>query len=214
MSDTGVVTTEEFAWREWFLGEGRFKEHGRRNMSVRDETGAPRQIPSEWWARLEAFLARRHDGKEKTEAPPIVRRALVAVHVPVAKTSDPMQLSPHFNLREFSCKNGTQVPKGSVPALQRLCSEVLEPLRDRFGTCNVMSGYRPVDYNRKIGGAKFSQHIYDLHPNSVAADLTFARGRPSEWADAAEPLLQRGGLGRYGSFIHVDNRGTRSRWSG
>jgi len=214
MSATVAVTQEEFAWREWFLGEGRFAEHGRRNMAVRDETGAPARVPPEWWARLEAFLARRHDGKEKADAPGVVPRILVAAHVPVAKVDDPSRLSPHFHLREFACKDGTQVPKRSVPALQRLCADVLEPLRERFGTCTVMSGYRHQAYNRRIGGAKFSQHIYDLHPDSVAADLTFARGKPSEWADAAEPLLQRGGLGRYGSFIHVDNRGTRSRWSG
>ena len=78
------------------------------------------------------------------------------------------------------------------------------------------SGGRAVfaAYNKKIGGATFSQHIYDLHPSTVAADLTFARGRPSEWADAAEPLCANGGLVRYPGFVHVDNRGTRSRWSG
>jgi uncharacterized protein YcbK (DUF882 family) len=134
--------------------------------------------------------------------------------VPTPRATDAGQLTPHFKLSEFACKDGTQVPSASVPALTRLCEEVLEPLRERFGPCTVMSGYRPTAYNRRIGGAKFSQHIYDLHPGSVAADLIFPNGGPGDWAGAAEPLCERGGLGRYGTFIHVDNRGHRARWSG
>jgi len=208
------ISKEEWAWREWVLGEGRFKEHGARNAEARAETGAPDRIPEEWWQRMEAFLARRHEGKEPAVKPGMLRRILVATHIPTPKVSeDASQLTPHFKVHEFNCKDGTPVPKGSVDALTRLCKDVLEPLRDRFGACTVMSGYRPTAYNRRIGGATFSQHIYDLHPSTVAADLTFERGRPSEWADAAEPLCANGGLGRYPGFVHVDNRGTRSRWS-
>lgn len=207
-----TVSPEEFAWREWVLGEGRFKEHGPRNAEARGETGAPTRIPAEWWQRLEEFLARRHEGNEPAESPPALRRALAAVRAPTPRVADDSMLSPHFKVQEFHCKDGTHVPKAAVPALKKLCEEVLEPLRERFGPCTVMSGYRPTVYNKRIGGARFSQHIYDLHPATVAADLIFARGRPSEWADAAEPLLQRGGLGRYPGFLHVDSRGTKARW--
>lgn len=207
------VTQEEFAWREWVLGESRFKEHGPRNRAARAETGAPQRIPDEWWARLEEFLARRDDSKEPGVTPSLVRRLVVAARIPQPR-ADGARLSPHFTLAEFACKDGTKVPSASVPALTRLCNEVLEPLRERFGACTVMSGYRPAAYNRRIGGAKFSQHIYDLHPDSVAADLTFAAGRPSDWAQAAEPLCERGGLGRYPGFVHVDNRPGKARWSG
>lgn len=208
------VTAAEFAWREWVLGEGRFAEQGPRDPDSRAETNAPERIPADWWGRLEAFLARRNDSKEPPEQPGLVRRALVAVRVPQRRAEDGSTLSPHFRLQEFACKDGTKVPRASVPALQRLCTEVLEPLREQFGPCNVMSGYRPTAYNSRIGGAKFSQHIYDLHPNSVAADLTFRRGRPADWAEAAEPLCPAGGLGRYSGFVHVDNRAGRARWSG
>jgi hypothetical protein len=208
------VSPEEFAWREWVLGEGRFRERGPRDAAARAETGAPDKIPPPWWERLEGFVARRHEGKEPRQSPPMVRRILVAVRAPTRRVDDEAQLSPHFNVDEFNCKDGTRVPKASVPALTRLCNEVLEPLREQFGSCTIMSGYRPTAYNTRIGGAKFSQHIYDLHPDTVAADLTFERGRPSDWADAAESLCERGGLGRYPGFVHVDNRGTNARWSG
>jgi hypothetical protein len=208
------VSEAEFAWREWVLGEGRFAEKGSRDPESRAQTNAPERIPADWWERLEAFLARRNDSKEPAETPSLLRRVLVATHVPQPRAEDGSALSPHFRLEEFACKDGTKVPRSSVPALRHLCTEVLEPLREQFGPCDVMSGYRHTAYNSRIGGAKFSQHIYDLHPGSVAADLTFRRGRPADWAEAAEPLCEAGGLGRYSGFVHVDNRSGRARWSG
>lgn len=127
------------------------------------------------------------------------------------------QLSPHFHLREFHCKNGARVPMAARPALRRLCRDVLEPLRREFGPCTVMSGYRTRAYNASIGGARFSQHIYDDGPESVATDLVFSRGTPEQWARAADRIMRGGGgLGTYprSGFIHVDNRKGRARWTG
>lgn len=212
MSTTSAAQAE-IAWRDWWLGEGRFAEQGRRSPEARALTGAPERIPQEWWERLEAHVAARHDASEPAETPSLVRRVIVAARIPTRKVDDPSQLTPHFHLSEFNCKDGTSVPKSAVPALRRLATDVLEPLRERFGPCTIMSGYRHAAYNKRIGGATFSQHIYDLHPSTVAADVVLKSGRPSEWADAAEPLLLAGGLGRYPSFVHVDNRGTKTRWS-
>lgn len=125
------------------------------------------------------------------------------------------QLSTHFHLREFHCKNGARVPMRARPALRRLCRGPLEQLRRKFGPCTVHSGYRTRGYNAAIGGARLSQHIYDDGPESVAADVSFARGTPRQWAEEAD-RLGVGGVGVYptSGFIHVDNRKGRSRWSG
>jgi hypothetical protein len=160
----------------------------------------------------EELLTRRYDSREPGEKPSFWRRLLVVARIPMARATEDRQLSPHFRLAEFHCRDGTAVPQEALPALLRLCAETLEPLRERFGVCTVVSGYRHAAYNSRVGGARFSQHIYDLHPSSVAADLVFDAGQPGEWAEAAEPLCELGGLGRYPSFIHVDNRGTRARW--
>lgn len=200
-----AVGKSELAWREWFLGEGRFKDDAR-DPARRAETGAPAKIPAEWWKRLEAFLARRSDYSEpgrKGDTPGPVTPA------------PPGQLSPHFNIREFACHDGRQVPKIAVPALKKLCVAYLEPMRAEFGPAHVLSGYRPADYNARIGGAKFSQHIYELTPDSVAADLVFRLGSPALWARFADQL-GAGGVGRYdrSGFVHVDNRPDRARWTG
>ena len=65
-----------------------------------------------------------------------------------------------------------------------------------------------------------SQHIWDETPASVAADLRFARGTPSQWANAAKLLRKQhkkgGGVGEYqrASFVHVDNRSYDADWAG
>lgn len=202
------ISKTELAWREWFLGEGRFRGDPR-NPERRAITGAPERIPPDWWRRLEAFLARRADYAEPG------RKAPENVHPAGGGNVDP-RLSLHFNVREFDCHDGRKVPAVAIPALRRLCKDILEPMRAKFGTAHVLSGYRPADYNARIGGAKYSQHIYELTPDCVAADLQFASGTPQEWGRYADTHLKVGGLGVYqtSGFTHFDNRPDRARWTG
>ena len=135
------------------------------------------------------------------------------------------KLSPNFTIEEFDCHDGTKVPASAIPALEELCMFVLEPLRKKYGPCKVMSGYRTRAYNAGLpGAARYSQHIYDDGPSSVAADLIFARGNPTSWARSARWRFRtvkrwrtrgRGGCGRYirSGFIHVDN-GPYRNWEG
>ncbi len=126
-----------------------------------------------------------------------------------------VKLSAHFLLSEFHCKDAqrTPVPAAALPKLKRLVVDVLEPLRAQFGPCTVNSGFRTAAKNKQVDGKPKSWHRYDERgKRGVAADVKFQRGRPSEWADAAERLLPNGGLGRYRTFIHVDNRPGRARF--
>ena len=199
-----------FLWREWILGEVRYRGKGPRssprpNVGYGDARRGQKPVPPLWWRELEAFLARRNDRHETPLKP-----TKPAQSTTPAKAG---QLSEHFHVREFACKDGRHVPAVAMPALKRLIRDVLEPLRGEFGRCTVMSAYRPADYNRRIGGAQFSQHIYELTPESVATDLIFATGRPRDWHRFAD-RLGVGGLGLYSSFIHTDNRPGEARWVG
>lgn len=199
-----------FLWREWILGEERYRGKGPRssprpNVGFGDPGRGQKPVPPRWWQALEEFLARRDDKAEPG------RRPSDGEKPEPAPGRRPGQLSPHFNVAEFACKDGTKAPLVAIPALKRLCTSYLEPMRAAFGPAIVMSGYRHRAYNERIGGARFSQHIYDDTPTSVAADLIFRTGNPGQWAQLADQL-GAGGVGRYPSFVHVDNRPGEARW--
>lgn len=85
------------------------------------------------------------------------------------------QLTRHFTLGEFlrsgkavqlNIKNEPDAHKGEaitneelLENLQRLCEEVLEPLRLRFGRILITSGYRCRELNKAVGGVFNSQHL-------------------------------------------------------
>ena len=81
-----------------------------------------------------------------------------------------MRLSKNFTLDELAKTNSglINVPgKAETEALKELVSNVLQPLRDIYGeSITINSGYRSPAVNKKIGGAKNSQHI-----NGEAADI-------------------------------------------
>lgn len=132
----------------------------------------------------------------------------------------PKQLTAHFNSREFDCRDGTAVPVRDYNGLTYLCKTYLEPLRAKYGPVHINSGYRTAAYNRKVGGAPGSYHIYDVHDGGdEAADITCAKGSPREWHATLNWIRQhrrngKGGLGLYSSFVHVDLRDYPSDWRG
>ncbi len=130
-------------------------------------------------------------------------------------------LTAHFKASEFYCHDGSPVPIVARPAMVKLCEVFLEPMRAKFGTCFLLSGYRHVLYNAAIGGARQSQHIYEQTFEAVAADVRFPKGNPATWAAEAKRLRTsgnkgKGGVGRYdkAGFVHIDNRTYKADWTG
>ncbi|HMV65207.1 MAG TPA: peptidoglycan-binding protein [Myxococcota bacterium] len=126
---------------------------------------------------------------------------------------EPGMLSEHFSLAEFACHDGSRTPSDVAGNLRELAQN-LEVLRSelRGAAIHVNSGYRSPAYNRSIGGATDSQHMYGR-----AADITIGGYSPSQVHATIERLIRagrmkQGGLGLYSSFVHYDTRGTAARW--
>jgi uncharacterized protein YcbK (DUF882 family) len=130
------------------------------------------------------------------------------------------RLSTHFTVEEFDCRDGTKVQRREYESLKVLCRLYLEPLRKRYGRVKINSGYRTRTYNRKIGGASRSFHVYPEHDgNDQAADITCQKGTPRQWHRTLSILRRtkrggRGGLGLYKNFVHVDLRDYKADWRG
>jgi uncharacterized protein YcbK (DUF882 family) len=130
------------------------------------------------------------------------------------------RLSKHFIVEEFDCHDGTKVQSRDYNGLKLLCRTYLEPLRAKYGSVTVLSGFRTVSHNRKIGGATKSFHVYTIHDgNDQAADIRCVRGTPRDWHKTLNTIRRdklggRGGLGLYNSFCHIDLRDYKSDWRG
>jgi hypothetical protein len=112
------------------------------------------------------------------------------------------QIAKNFKVREFACKDGSD-----YILIDDKLVHILQDIRDHFGVPVIInSGYRNAAYNKKIGGAKYSQHIY-----GKAADIVINFVTPEEVASYADSKCI-GGVGLYKTFTHVDSRSGRSRW--
>lgn len=122
------------------------------------------------------------------------------------------QLTKDFHIREFKCKDGTQVPAELIPNVQEL-SKNIQVLRDFIGEpIHLNSGYRTPAYNARIGGSPNSQHKL-----AKAADMVTKSYTPKQLAAIIKKLIKegkmkQGGVGVYPSFVHYDIRGTEARW--
>ena len=122
-------------------------------------------------------------------------------------------LSPHFHVREFRCKDGTD-----TVMVDEALTVVLQCIREHFGKAvTITSGYRTAAHNAAVGGAKSSQHLLGR-----AADIRVQGVSVEDVAAYAERLMPDwGGVGRYPvkagratGWVHVDTRADKARWRG
>ena len=86
-----------------------------------------------------------------------------------------MRLSKNFVLSEITRSNTAkrlgiknEPTKAHLENLQRIVTNLLQPLRDHLGPIRISSGYRSKELNRAIGGSSRSQHC-----KAEALDLQF-----------------------------------------
>jgi len=113
------------------------------------------------------------------------------------------KLTENFNLKEFQCKccQKVKLEKELIEKLQKLRVLTQKPIQ-------VLSGYRCLEYNTKVGGAKESYHM-----KGFAADIRIAGYTVNQVAELAEKVGFNG-IGKYydDAFVHVDVRGEKARW--
>lgn len=109
-----------------------------------------------------------------------------------------MKLSPHFEVREFACHDGTDRILIDYDLV-----DVLEVIRNHYGApVIVRSGYRTPEYNAGLKNASpVSQHT-----KGRAADIVIFGIEPEHIAKYLESIGHTGGIGRYDTFTHIDTR--------
>lgn len=143
-----------------------------------------------------------------------------------------MILTPHFSLEEFKCHNGEPYPldrpdddfDGAIPwgksRLYKLCL-TLERIREEMGKpIRILSAWRPIEYNRKIGSSDGSQHAKGRAADIIVTDVSaFTLHAAIYQLYRVGKLPHLGGLGSYQRFVHIDVRPRPeddhlARWNG
>ena len=122
------------------------------------------------------------------------------------KKDSATHLTPHFQVREFACKDGSDTILVSKELV-----EILEKIRTHFNKpVTITSGYRTAAHDKKVGG-----NGKGYHTKGMAADIVVTNVPPEAVALYAQSLLGNvGGVecGCYpsGGYVHVDVR--PSKW--
>lgn len=121
----------------------------------------------------------------------------------ILETEGNLKISEHFKVKEYACKDGSQVV--FVDEQLRL---MLEILRNRIGKPVIItSGYRTPEWNKKVGGAKNSYHM-----RGMAADIKVNGMTPKELAKELNKIAaDECGIIVYKNWVHFDVRTKKYR---
>lgn len=116
-----------------------------------------------------------------------------------------MELSRNFSLEELTVTK-TGLPNNPGPdeiaKLQHLAKDILQPIRDQFGTITISSGFRTPEVNFAAGSkAPYSQHL-----KGEAADIIPGQAKLTEvfdWIVKVSGLQFGQCILEKGTWIHI-----------
>lgn len=126
--------------------------------------------------------------------------------------------APVDPVKLLACHDGKPTPEEFHDNLRAVYDELLRVQAVFHGRILILSGYRSRSWNRKIGGAKFSQHMHGRAVDIAPADPS----RLDELRRAVLSLPELDGasrvkgIGYYPTFVHLDIRPGKQllRWDG
>lgn len=122
------------------------------------------------------------------------------------------QITKFFNLEEFQCKCGCEMPDAVEDNIVNLLVPFMHPPRLWLGLVWIVtSGYRCVPYNRSKGGVPNSQHILGTAADIVVKGVPIYSLRDMLNLGLKAHKHGPGGLGYYPKYGGSVNR-TRDRW--
>lgn len=113
------------------------------------------------------------------------------------------KVGQHFKVKEFACKDGSQ-----VVFIDDYLVSILDILRNQIGKPVIInSGYRTPEWNAKCGGAKYSYHM-----RGMATDIRVNGMNAKEIAKKLNAIVpDECGIIVYNSWVHFDVRTNKYR---
>jgi hypothetical protein len=136
---------------------------------------------------------------------------LPGIESPVS-LADKILQDGHFSWSEAIAK-GTRIPETKEITDNIIkVAKTMEEVRAYLGNnpITVNSWYRTPEANETAGGVKNSPHL-----QGYAVDFVVQGIDPLKVYEKLDPWHgDKGGLGKYSGFTHIDIRGYKARWSG
>ena len=121
----------------------------------------------------------------------------------IMDTDGNVKLGKHFRVKEFGCRDGSQVvftDEYLYTVLNILRNELRKPVI-------ITSGYRTPEWNKKCNGAKYSYHM-----RGMAADIRVNGMSPKELAKKLDEIVpDECGIIVYNNWVHFDVRASKYR---
>ena len=116
----------------------------------------------------------------------------------IMDTDSNVKLARYFRVKEFACKDGSQ-----VVFVDDYLYTILDILRHKLGKPVIItSGYRTPEWNKKCGGAKYSYHM-----RGMAADIRVNGMSAKEVAKKLDEIIPgECGIIVYENWVHFDVR--------
>ena len=113
------------------------------------------------------------------------------------------KVGQHFKVREFACKDGSQ-----VVFIDDYLVKILDILRTKIQKPVIItSGYRTPELNKNVGGAAYSYHM-----RGMAADIRVNGMSAKEIANELNAIVpDECGIIVYKSWVHFDVRNKKYR---
>lgn len=113
------------------------------------------------------------------------------------------KVGQHFKVKEFACKDGSQ-----VVFIDSYLVSILDILRNEVGKPVIInSGYRTPPRNKEVGGAKYSYHM-----RGMAADIRINGMSAKEIANKLNKIIPHEcGIIVYKNWVHLDVRTSKYR---
>jgi hypothetical protein len=152
-------------------------------------------LPSDWLPQLGSLLPSYVDYLERMKLRHLTVRQVIAPH---AKSHGHIHntLPPRYMWRNL---------RSTLQIVDSLAKRLDLPVAD------VVSAYRTPAYNARCRGAR--SNSYHLRNNAMDIVFQCPPGKVAAMARAMRSAgLFKGGVGRYGSFTHIDTRGANADW--
>ena len=116
----------------------------------------------------------------------------------IMDTDGNVKLTKHFKVKEFACKDGSQ-----VVFIDDYLYTILDILRNKLEKPVIItSGYRTPEWNKKCNGAKYSYHM-----RGMAADIRVDGISAKELAKKLDEIVPNEcGIIVYSTWVHFDVR--------